>query len=140
MANFGERLARLIHERGWTQVEAAEKLGVSQALISHYLSGKREPLPRTISHLAERLGVTIDVLMGEGKHKTAQPGSSSKKSELVCIQVMQQLKRRWKRSKRDRATMRHLVAALFTDDADDVLTWFDDRAGPNSGIGTGPEK
>ena len=58
MANFGERLARLIHERGWTQVEAAEKLGVSQALISHYLSGKREPLPRTISHLAERLGVT----------------------------------------------------------------------------------
>lgn len=127
MAVFRERLSQLFHERGWTQVEAARKLGVSQALISHYLSGKREPLPRTMAHLAERLGVTVEELMGESKRKTLARRSDAEKSDLLCLHVMRQLKRKWNRSKREQATMRHLVEMLFGDDANDVISWFENR-------------
>ena len=32
----GQRLARLRKERGWTQVELAERVGIIQALVSDY--------------------------------------------------------------------------------------------------------
>jgi transcriptional regulator with XRE-family HTH domain len=36
----GERLARLRKERGWTQVELAERIGITQTLLSDYERGK----------------------------------------------------------------------------------------------------
>ena len=146
METFGERLARLMHERGWTQLETAQKLGVSQALVSHYLSGKHHPLPRTVAHIAERLGVSVSELTGKKGTASSKGGRVSGTAGVTApadarmLAVLKNLKKRWNRGERERGAIRHLVAMLFVDDADDVLAWFDDRAGSQSGTGTDPEK
>lgn len=116
--------------RGWTQVDAAEKLGVSQALISRYLNGKREPLPRTIAHIAARLGVDPAELTGQKevrgmKASPHQPPSAKADPGLSYVVAMRNLKAWWKRQPRDRGTIRRLVAALFREDAARILDWLD---------------
>ena len=40
---FARVLSQLRHEKGVSQRQAAQSLGVSQALLSHYENGIREP-------------------------------------------------------------------------------------------------
>ena len=39
---FSQRLSELRHKNGWSQKETAARLGISQALLSHYEKGIRE--------------------------------------------------------------------------------------------------
>jgi transcriptional regulator with XRE-family HTH domain len=129
---FSIRLAQLIRERGWTQLQAAQRLGISQTLISFYLSGKREPLPRTISHIAERLDVSITELIGEKGGKGRRMPSllkamSSREShvDLPNEAAMKNLKVRWKKHPGERDTIKHLIAALFPRESHQILAWLE---------------
>ena len=59
----GERLARLRKERGWTQVELAERLGITQTLLSDYERGKLRLNADMIVRLANALETTTDELL-----------------------------------------------------------------------------
>ena len=61
---FGQRLARLRRERGFTQVELGEKSGMIQALISDYERDKLRPYADVVVRLAVALGVSTDELLG----------------------------------------------------------------------------
>jgi transcriptional regulator with XRE-family HTH domain len=61
---FGERLARIRKERGYTQVELAEKVGLIQALISDYEHDKLRLHAEMVVRLAQGLGVSADELLG----------------------------------------------------------------------------
>ncbi len=62
--NLGERLARLRKERGYTQIEIAERIGINRVLISHYETNKLRPHYEMIIHLSLALEVTSDELLG----------------------------------------------------------------------------
>jgi transcriptional regulator with XRE-family HTH domain len=62
--SFGERLARLRKERGITQVELAEKVGLAQPNISDYERGRFQPSAPLIIKLVAILGVSADDLLG----------------------------------------------------------------------------
>jgi len=59
----GERLARLRKERGWTQVELAERVGITQTLLSDYERGKLRLNADMIVQLANALETTTDELL-----------------------------------------------------------------------------
>jgi len=59
----GERLARLRKERGWTQVELAERIGITQTLLSDYERGKLRLNADMIVRFANALDVTTDDLL-----------------------------------------------------------------------------
>lgn len=61
---LGERVAQLRKERGLTQVELAEALGVAQSIVSKYESGELRLHGELIIQLAELLDVTADELLG----------------------------------------------------------------------------
>jgi transcriptional regulator with XRE-family HTH domain len=61
---LGKRLARLRKERGYTQVELAEKTGVVQVIISDYERGKLRPHPDMIVRLAKAMQISADELLG----------------------------------------------------------------------------
>lgn len=61
---FSKALAQLRAERGISQRLAAEGLGISQALLSHYENGTREPGYVFLSRAADYYGVTSDFLLG----------------------------------------------------------------------------
>jgi transcriptional regulator with XRE-family HTH domain len=61
--SLGERLARLRKERGWTQVELAERVGIIQSLMSDYERGRLRLKPDMILRFASALEITTDELL-----------------------------------------------------------------------------
>ena len=61
---FPQRLKKLRKEKGLTQKELGERLGVKQNTFTNWENGKREPNLSTILKLAEILETTTDDLLG----------------------------------------------------------------------------
>ena len=59
---FGENIARLRKEKGWTQAELGEKLGVSNQAVSKWESGMTMPDVTLLPTLADTFGIYIDEL------------------------------------------------------------------------------
>lgn len=64
MEGFPQALSRLRRERGLNQRTAAAELRISQALLSHYENGLREPGLEFVSRVCEYYGVSADYLLG----------------------------------------------------------------------------
>ena len=58
--NFSEKLKKIMFEKGITQKELAEKLGVSQAFISSWQVGKRHPKLSSIKKIAKAVNVPVN--------------------------------------------------------------------------------
>lgn len=69
--SFPVVLCELRKERGISQKEAAEALGVSQALLSHYEKGIRECGQDFLLRAADFYKVTCDYLLGRASSKSA---------------------------------------------------------------------
>lgn len=65
-------LAELRKSRGLSQKEAAAKLGISQALLSHYEKGIRECGQGFLIKAADFYGVSCDYLLGRSNHPTGE--------------------------------------------------------------------
>jgi transcriptional regulator with XRE-family HTH domain len=74
----GQRLARIRRERGFTQIELAEKTGLVQALVSDYERGKLRLNADMILRFATALEVSTDALL-----QPAGPAESKKPSRKV---------------------------------------------------------
>ena len=61
---FGTRLAELRKAAGYTQVELADALGMSQRMIAYYESIEDNPLAKILRLLAQTLRVSTDELLG----------------------------------------------------------------------------
>lgn len=62
--DLGNRIAEMLSKRGLTQKELASTIGVTEAVISRYVSGERDPKPETIANIATALRTTSDYLLG----------------------------------------------------------------------------
>jgi transcriptional regulator with XRE-family HTH domain len=63
LETMGQRLARLRKERGWTQVELAERTGIVQTVLSDYERGKLRLNADMIVRFASALDITTDELL-----------------------------------------------------------------------------
>lgn len=61
---FGERLRSLRTEKNIGQNALAKALGLSNASISYWETGKQEPCAEAIFKLARYFGVSADYLLG----------------------------------------------------------------------------
>lgn len=75
MINYAERLQELRTERGISQKEAANDLGVSQALLSHYEKGIREFGLEFLDRAANYYKVTTDYILGRTDSRTGLESS-----------------------------------------------------------------
>lgn len=64
MAKFPDRLKELRLAAGLTQVELAEKLGLSKGAVGNYEAGKRSPDYETLEAIADYFNVELDYLQG----------------------------------------------------------------------------
>ena len=64
MGDFQNIFKRLRLSCGLTQVEMAEKLGISRSTIGMYETGAREPDFETLEKIADFFNVDIDYLLG----------------------------------------------------------------------------
>ena len=75
---FGQRLATLRKERGWTQAQLAELLDVSVKAINYYERENPNPTAKTIERIAEVFGVApAELITDQGtqpqKRKSGPP-------------------------------------------------------------------
>lgn len=61
---FGDRLQGLLRDQGVTQKDLANRIGTTEATISRYVSGDREPKADVLANIATALHTTSDYLLG----------------------------------------------------------------------------
>ena len=66
---FSERLKTLRKEAGFTQVDVAEKLGISQPAYASWERGVKKPTQENLVKIAQVLNVSIDYLVGNSEEK-----------------------------------------------------------------------
>jgi transcriptional regulator with XRE-family HTH domain len=79
---LGTQIALARKEKGFTQQELADKLKVTQRVITYW---EREPValrPEQLSQLADALGVTADFLLGREKPKRRGSGPKGKAKHI----------------------------------------------------------
>lgn len=74
LTDFGRRLVTLRKKAGYTQVELAKELGVTQRMVSYYEGHSEYPPAAMLPKLAKLLNVTTDELLSiKPLKKTRQP-------------------------------------------------------------------
>jgi transcriptional regulator with XRE-family HTH domain len=68
--DFASILMNLRHENNLSQKKAADELGISQALLSHYENGVREPRLEFIVKACAYYGVSTDYMLGRTDEKS----------------------------------------------------------------------
>lgn len=71
MKVLGYRLKLARQHKNMTQMEAAEKLGISNGTLSGYERNYRDPDTETLAKLAELYGVSVDWLTGRTDHPSS---------------------------------------------------------------------
>ena len=80
---FSEAMSALRREQGLSQRKAAfaSELHISQALLSHYENGAREPGLEFVVRACDYYGVSADYLLG----RTDEPGGAALKERLRSL-------------------------------------------------------
>lgn len=77
--SIGQRITRLRKERGYSQVELAERIGIIQALVSDYEKGKLRLSAEMAVRFARALEVSTDDLLQPKGRKRQQALKPSRK-------------------------------------------------------------
>lgn len=64
MHSFGERLAQLRKTAGYTQVEFAAELDITQRMVAYYEAPDAQAPAHLLPQMAQVLGISVDVLLG----------------------------------------------------------------------------
>ncbi|MFT9117868.1 MAG: helix-turn-helix transcriptional regulator, partial [Sporolactobacillus sp.] len=61
---LGNRLRSEREKRRWSQLEVAKRIGITNAVLSNYERGSRDPDTSTLKKLADLYEVSVDYLLG----------------------------------------------------------------------------
>lgn len=82
--SFGKMIAALRRENGMTQLDLAEKMGVTDKAVSKWERDLSYPDVNSIPKLAEIFGITVDELM-QVKSDAKTNSKDNKFSEIISI-------------------------------------------------------
>ena len=79
---LGLRIAQLRKDRGWTQQELADKLGIAQQTLAHYEVGRTRMPASSLPLFANLFSVPVDALVGNDKQQARTAGKRGPMSQL----------------------------------------------------------
>jgi transcriptional regulator with XRE-family HTH domain len=80
---LSDRIKMLREKAGFTQVELADRIGISKSQFIRYETNDVQPPADKLNNLADALQTTVDYLINGGKHEKAK--STLKNSELLHL-------------------------------------------------------
>lgn len=87
--SFGERLAQLRKSAGYTQVEFAAEVGITQRMVAYYEAPHAQPPAHLLPQIAQTLGVGVDVLLGVATpRRTKQIATNRLERRLLEIEKL----------------------------------------------------
>ena len=81
METIAQRISRARRHLNINQKELAQKANITEASLSRYETGIREPKSAVLTRLAEALEVSTDYLLGLSEDRTYEDSDISNKSE-----------------------------------------------------------
>lgn len=88
---FHENLSDLRRRSGKRQRQVAADLGISQALLSHYENGTREPGLGFLNKACDYYGVTADYLLGRSENRdiisAAEAGALAAELQVLAARL-----------------------------------------------------
>lgn len=88
-----DRIKILREERGWSQDDAATKLGVGRTTWAGYEQGHRKPDIDTFEQMAELFGVTMDYLKGRSNTPHLTQRQETELSLQALVDIRDKLRR-----------------------------------------------
>ena len=82
--NFAAVMSELRHARGLSQRKVAAYLKISQALLSHYENGAREPGLPFVCRACDYYGVSADYLLGRESRADAGRATDSQLKSIAA--------------------------------------------------------
>jgi len=107
MDNLGTRIATLRKEKGFSQTELANKVGITYAQIGRYEIKGAQPAADILKKMADALDTTSDYLMNGSKDDKAV-------ATLNDNELLQQFKEVDMMNKDDKDTVKKLIDAFIT--------------------------
>ncbi len=87
--SFGERLAQLRKAAGYTQVEFAAEIGITQRMVAYYEAPGAQPPAHLLPQMAQALGVGADLLLGmSAPRRVKKIGASRFERRLIEIEKL----------------------------------------------------
>lgn len=99
---FGQRLLNLLQKQNITQKQLADKVNTTEATLSRYISGDREPKADMLANIATALNTTSDYLLGIEREEFDFP-----KVERILARNSENMSEKQKKA---------LISALFEED------------------------
>ena len=93
-SGFGTRLAKLREEAGLSQLQLADKLGVTQQAVAHWERKPEAVRTDTLAKLADALGISAADLLGEAKGKRASAAPAPVGRARQLFEAVSRLPRR----------------------------------------------
>ena len=116
----GEFLREELEERGWTQLDLAEIIDKTPAMVNEIITGKRAITPETARLLSEALGTSAKLWMNlESTYRlsrvTTPPagGLVSRRAQLYVYPIRDMVRRGWIGGSSNIEVLEHQVAAFF---------------------------
>ncbi len=88
MVKMSERIKKIRRQKGFSQTELGERIGVSQQVITNYERGIREPNIETLLKIAGALDVSLETLIGE---KPIKPDDQTSRALQKCFDQIKKL-------------------------------------------------
>lgn len=83
---FAERIKELRKEKGITQVELAEAIGLSKGTVAMWEVGKREANFETLDKLADYFGKSVDYILGRSDDGSKNACEEDMVNRMIDIQ------------------------------------------------------
>jgi len=84
---FKHRIKELRKKEGWTQVEMAKRLGVTDALVSQWESGKRMPSFEMIEALGDLFHTDLNYMIGHEDYVARLSGDGTDPDDGVKVLI-----------------------------------------------------
>ena len=86
-SEFSEKLSALRRGKSLSQRQAAAELGISQALLSHYENGAREPKQEFVIKACDYYSVPADYLLGRSEDQRNEMARLKKSVREVLEEI-----------------------------------------------------
>ena len=83
--SLGYKIKQALFEKNTTQEGLAKKLGVTQGMITHWVTGRKTPTLESLERIAEALGLTLEYFISNKDVNTESFQNVSKQMDWVPV-------------------------------------------------------
>ena len=94
--DFGSRLKELRTQAGMTQLQLAQRMGITKSVVSFYELQERTPSPDVLVKLAGIFRVSTDYLLGLDKRETIDVSGLDKKDVAIMRALAESVRKKSK--------------------------------------------